>query len=112
NYQRQFSGELTSQVNSMFQSMQGAQTRLQANADAMNRLRERRLLIERQVGDLELAQGPTKAQVPSAQLLNTAEENLKQLRIRYTPDHPNVRGAERAVRELRARYEEEMRDAS
>ena len=112
NYQRQFSGELPSQVNSMFQSMQSAQTRLQANADAMNRLRERRLLIERQVGDLELAQGPTKAQVPSAQLLNAAEEQLKQLRIRYTPDHPNVRGAERAVRELKARYEEEMRDAS
>src|SRR4029453_11011060 len=86
--------------------------RMQANADAMNRLRERRLLVERQIGDLQLAQGPTRTQVPSAQLLNTAEEQLKQLRIRYTPDHPNVRAAERAVKELTARYEEEMRNAS
>jgi uncharacterized protein involved in exopolysaccharide biosynthesis len=48
-YRKRFSGELPSQVNSMFQSIQSAQLRLQSNAEATNRLRERRLLIERQI---------------------------------------------------------------
>jgi polysaccharide chain length determinant protein (PEP-CTERM system associated) len=105
-YRKQFSGELPTQINSMFQSIQSAQLRLQSNAEAMNRLRERRLLIERQIGDLELAAPDSKAvEPPSAQALATAEDQLKQLMLRYTPDHPNVRAAQRGIADLKAQVE-------
>ena len=109
-YRKRFSGELPSQLNSNFQSIQSAQIRLQSNAEAMNRLRERRLTLERQMGDLQLAAQGKASTPPTAAQLATAEGQLEGLRLRYTADHPNVRAAERVVRELQERVDEERRN--
>jgi len=111
-YRRRFSGELPSQVNSNFQAIAGAQMRLGANAEAINRARERRVTIERQIGDLQLgaeaASMPTA--LPAAQQVAAAEQQLEQLKLKYTSDHPDIRSTERLIRELRARLEEELRN--
>jgi uncharacterized protein involved in exopolysaccharide biosynthesis len=89
---------------------------LQAVSEAMNRARERRHLVERQVADVESVTQPGmlaapgsegSAQLTPAQQLEIAQANLKAFRLRYTPDHPDVRALERTIKELQARAAEE-----
>ncbi len=51
-YRKQFAGQLPSQLESNMQSIQNIQLQIQALVESMNRDRERRLLIERQLTDL------------------------------------------------------------
>src|SRR5688572_20752858 len=48
-YRRRYSGQLPSQLQGNLQAIQSAQMQLQAVSEAMNRARERRHLVERQV---------------------------------------------------------------
>ena len=43
----------------------------------------------------------------SAQQLDTAEAQLKAMRLRYTAEHPDIRAMERSIRQLRARVQDE-----
>ena len=52
-YRRQYSGQLPAQAASNLQVIQSADVQRQSLADAMNRARERRILIERQIADLQ-----------------------------------------------------------
>lgn len=52
-YRRRFSGQLPSQATANLQAIQNGQAQLQALADSMDRDRDRRLLLERQLGDLQ-----------------------------------------------------------
>ncbi len=52
-YRRQYSGQLPSQAPTNLQAIQNTQQQLQSLSDAMNREREHRLLVERQLVDLE-----------------------------------------------------------
>jgi len=123
-YRGRYGGELPSQVAANLQGMQNAQVQLQNNAEATDRARERRLLLERQVVDLEadvpaiVAPGPaaTVTDVPSgssaAEQLLSMRTRLQQLLVHDKPDHPDVKLANRQIRELEAKVEAERAKVS
>lgn len=117
-YRRQHAGELPSQLESNLQALRNTQTQLQAVNESTNRAQERRLLVERQIADAQALPADVVAsdvgppgQVPltTAQQLDAARAQLAANRLRYMPDHPDVRGGERTVRDLEAKLDEESR---
>jgi polysaccharide chain length determinant protein (PEP-CTERM system associated) len=121
-YRRRFSGELPTQATANLQAIQTTQLQLQSLADAMDRERERRLLIERQLADLQSspdpvialpAPAPGSADVvpvePTAQQLESARARLHLLEARLKPDHPDVRMVQKVIRDLEAKERAELR---
>jgi polysaccharide chain length determinant protein (PEP-CTERM system associated) len=115
-YQRRYAGQLPSQLSGNLQAIQNAQMQLQAVNESMNRARERRLLIERQLADAQVLPAPGTPETSAgagasppttAQQLQFAQTRLEAIKLQFTPDHPDVRSLERAVRELQARLDEE-----
>jgi polysaccharide chain length determinant protein (PEP-CTERM system associated) len=115
-YQRQYSGQLPDQLQANLQAIQNAQMQLQSISESVNRARERRLLVERQLADAQTL--PAAAALPEtstntpgpqtvAQQLQAARSRLEGFKLQYTPDHPDVRAQERTVRDLEARVAEE-----
>jgi polysaccharide chain length determinant protein (PEP-CTERM system associated) len=108
-YRKKFAGQLPSQLDSNLQVIQNAQEQAQNIAESINRGRERRLILERQIADLELQEeaavaagvspGPNEPTTP-AQRLAAAKAGLAALQTRLKPDHPTVQRAVRAVQEL------------
>ena len=96
-YPAQVSGQLPTQVTSNLQVIQSAQLQLQSLAEAMNRERERRLLLERQLGELvspdaatiatlpatPSGDGSGAAAVPPAVQLENARAKLAQMQTQY-----------------------------
>jgi polysaccharide chain length determinant protein (PEP-CTERM system associated) len=114
-YKQKYSGQLPTQLESNIQAIQSTQMQLQAVNESINRARERRLLTERQLADVqmtpEIASPPPQRnggaqeaqQLTTAQQLEIAEATLERYKLRYTADHPDVRAMERTIRDLRAR---------
>jgi polysaccharide chain length determinant protein (PEP-CTERM system associated) len=112
-YRRRYSGELPSQVASNLQVIQSAQLQMQALAESINRERERRLLLERQLADAQTPDPvavtapsgtPGEAPVePAAQQLEGARSRLVLLLTRYTDEHPDVVAMKRAIKDLEAK---------
>ena len=112
-YRTRYGGELPTQVAANLQAIQNVQVQLQSLADTADRARERRLNFERQIADLQAQLIPTP-QVPTvvqdgslagestAQQLEAARAALAEARLRFTPDHPDVRRLQRKVSELEA----------
>jgi protein tyrosine kinase modulator len=118
-YQSRYGGELPAQVTANLQAIQNAQVQLQTLAETADRARERRLLLERQIADLQdnslavpiavqpgVPQGPGVG-APVAQLLQDATAQLNQLLQQKTPEHPDVKEAKRRIKDLEARLEAE-----
>jgi polysaccharide chain length determinant protein (PEP-CTERM system associated) len=122
-YRRTYSGQLPTQLDGNLQAIQNAQLQLQSVSDSINRARERRLLIDRQLEDARTLPLPAMAQSPAAaapdgvpsmstgQQLEAARGRLDLFRLRYTADHPDVKALERSIRELQAKLDEEARRA-
>jgi polysaccharide chain length determinant protein (PEP-CTERM system associated) len=124
-YRERFAGQLPSQLQGNLQAIANAQLQLQALSESLNRARERRLMIERQIGDAEtfpVAATTDPAPVPAAtadnvaamttaQQLELAQNRLAVLKMRLTEDHPDVRTTERNIRELQAKLEDEGKRA-
>lgn len=117
-YRRSHAGQLPSQLQSNLQAIQNAQMQLQAVSESINRARERRLLLERQVADAQTLAIPSPVSTsttgspdtPTApQQLETAQSRLDLYRLRYTPDHPDVKSLQRTIAELQAKVDEEAR---
>jgi polysaccharide chain length determinant protein (PEP-CTERM system associated) len=116
-YSRAHAGELPSQLAGNLQSIQSAQLQLQSVSESLNRARERRLLVERQLVDAKTSpilsaaasggQGDQSINMSPAQRLEAAKSALATLKLRYKPDWPDVRNMERNVRELEQRVQEE-----
>jgi uncharacterized protein involved in exopolysaccharide biosynthesis len=121
-YRHRYAGQLPSQLEGNLQSVQSAQMQLQALAESMNRAREHRLLVERQLADAETL--PIDAGLPgirmaspddstapgAAQQLEMARAKLDAARLRYTPEHPDVLDLEQTVRELETKVQDEQRN--
>jgi polysaccharide chain length determinant protein (PEP-CTERM system associated) len=113
NYKRRYSGELPSQAVTNLQAVQNAQTQLQTIAESSDRARERRLLLERQVIDLQTPDPLIVMATPSApppnssgsleQQLQNAKTRLQELLTRDKPDHPDVREVQRQIRDLESK---------
>jgi protein tyrosine kinase modulator len=118
-YRRRYSGQLPSQLQGNLQAVQNAQLQLQSLVESMNRARERRLLVERQIADVQTL--PAEVAVPGAAtappgvatpqpaavLLVAARLRLEQLKLRYTEEYPDVQAAEQTVKDLQAKVDEE-----
>ena len=119
-YRRAHAGELPTQLEGNLSAIQSAQQLLQSISESINRARERRLLIQRQLADarsLPVAVTPAAlgagqqdaAALSPAQQLEQAKARLDALKLRYTPDHPDVRALERSIRDLQQKADEEAK---
>jgi polysaccharide chain length determinant protein (PEP-CTERM system associated) len=120
-YRRRYAGQLPSQLQGNLQALQSAQMQLQSLGESMNRARERRLLVERQIADAQtlpvdvvlpgipVASPEAPPLLPATQQLEAARARLDEARLRYTRDHPDVVALEQTIRDLQARVEEEAR---
>jgi len=125
-YRKRYSGQLPTQATANLQAIQSAQSQLQSLSEATDRDRDRRVLLERQLADL---QTPEPVPVPVAPLtptgatpqepteplplqLETAQARLRALQLRDKPDHPDVKMMERTVRDLQAKVAAERAQAA
>ena len=130
-YRLRYSSELPSQAPSNLQASQNAQTQLDEMNDSINRDRDRRLMLERQIAELSEPPPPSVAPAASAGsssiaagedvLLNgesaadqlvAARNKLRALELRLKPDHPDMVRMRRLVAELERKAETESRTPS
>ena len=113
-YQRLHNGELPAQMEANLQGQHNAEMALQSLGESLNRDRERRLLLERQVTDIVEAPEEPKASGADGQKqpemaqtledeLRIAQQALLALELKLKPEHPDVRKQKRAVEELEKR---------
>jgi polysaccharide chain length determinant protein (PEP-CTERM system associated) len=112
-YRRRFAGQLPSQLESNLQVLQNAQQQVQALDESINRDRDRRLVLERQIADLEqqpdaAPAAPEPAAASPAQQLAVARAAMTALQQRLKPDHPDIQRLSRTIRDLEHRIEEEQ----
>jgi len=119
-YRSRYGGELPTQVTSNLQAIQNLQVQLQSLSEAADRARERRLLLERQIADLQVEAAPVTPQPATTvaqegisgetagQQLQTARKLLENMQTRYKPDHPDVKAMQRRIRELEAKAADEQ----
>lgn len=107
-YKRAHPGMMPTQVESNQNAIQNAQLQMKAVQESITRDRERQLTIQRQLADLTLqasmAPPPdtSASQAPqsAAQQLDKAREAMKQLRMRMTADHPDIKALTRQIKDL------------
>jgi polysaccharide chain length determinant protein (PEP-CTERM system associated) len=112
-YRRQYSGQLPDQVASNLQVLSNAQMQLQALGESLNRDRDRRLVLERQIGELNSPEfieslpagppgsDPTMIAGASAALqLEAARNTLRMLEMRLKPEHPDIVRMKRLIADL------------
>jgi len=104
-YRGRYAGELPSQRTANLQVVQNTETRVQALGESINRDRDRKLLQERLLADLQSVETATPAaaapaSASAADQLDAAATTLAELESRLKPEHPDVIRAKRAVREL------------
>ena len=108
-------GQLPDQVNANLQAIQNAELQLQALNESLNRDRDRRLFVERQIADAsnpEMPLAPVPGQpVPAqqgptpAQQLEQAEAAVRGLENRLTAAHPDLIAARANLARLRKQVE-------
>lgn len=116
-FRRRHSGKLPEQMEANLQVLQNVQLQLQNIVDSINRDRDRRILIERQIADLQVPiPSPTPA-LPvisaddptvitggtAAQQLAMYREQLQAMEQRFKPEHPDVRNMRRTIADLEAK---------
>jgi polysaccharide chain length determinant protein (PEP-CTERM system associated) len=116
-YRRRHNGELPTQVDANMQGVHNTEMQLQALLDSLNRDRDRRLMVERQLEDLNAVEAaamedsaalPVKGAEQSASAqLEEAERALRALQLRLKPEHPDVVRMKRNIAELQRRAEAE-----
>jgi polysaccharide chain length determinant protein (PEP-CTERM system associated) len=109
-YRRKNSGELPSQLQANLATIVSQRQQLQSVAESINRDRDRRLMLEKSLGDLSAGQpsetasaapaDAAKTEATPEQKLAAARENLRSLTSRFKPDHPDVVATRRLVEQL------------
>ena len=117
-YRRRYAGQLPSQLQGNLQSLQSAQMQYQSLQESINRARERRLLVERQIADAQslpvdigsgVGTGTAQSSPPSAAAqLEAALARRDALTLQYTASHPDVLALEETIRDLQVKAEKEM----
>ena len=108
------------QVASNLQAISGFQIQLKEISSSISHGRERRLMLERQLADVESL--PTSSPLPNvaadpaqrqsaAQQLEMAKAQLEAMKQRYKPEHPDIKAGERLIRDLQLKADEEAKQA-
>jgi protein tyrosine kinase modulator len=121
-YRRLHAGELPSQLDSNLQVMQNTQMQIQAMVESLNRDRDRRLVLERQIA--EAAAAPAELITPAAssgsdaappasaaQQLQAARAQLQALELRLKAGHPDIGLMQRRIRDLERKADAEALSA-
>lgn len=116
-YRKQYAGELPSDLDSNMETIRTTQSQLQLLTESLNRDRDQRILVERQIADASI---PDATSAPAAlvgdgattggtaaQQLEAAKAALAALLVRLTPEHPDVVRMKRTVKELQAKADAE-----
>lgn len=117
-YRKQYAGELPSEVDSNMQTIRTMEIQLQSLTESLNRDRDQKILVERQIADSSMPEASPAGAVagadPSgmagataAQQLEAARAALAALLVRLTPEHPDVVRMKRTVKELQAKADAE-----
>lgn len=117
-YRRQHDGQLPTQLEGNMQGLHNTEMQLQALIDSANRDRDRHLLLERMLADLNVAAAVPPPVAPALgdagvptppvrQQLEVAESALRAMLLRLTSEHPDVVSLRRSVTELQKRAEAE-----
>jgi polysaccharide chain length determinant protein (PEP-CTERM system associated) len=111
-YQRSHNGELPGQMDANLQGQHNAEMALQALGESLNRDRERRLMLERQVTEIVETPDAKAADASKSEVAQSMEDELKiaeqallAVELKLKPEHPDVKKQRRAVDELRKRVE-------
>ena len=101
-YRLQYGQELPTQLASNLQVIQNTQMQLQTLGEALNRDRDRRLLLERQLADIQSEQSVLEPAAASsaATRLEAAYADLRALQLRLRPEHPDVIRAKQLIAEI------------
>jgi polysaccharide chain length determinant protein (PEP-CTERM system associated) len=111
-YRGKYAGELPSQLTSNLQVIQNTQMQLQALAESLSRDRDRRVLVERSITEVQVAPSPTASTrtTPEEPLavsggrttdqLDAARKTLAAFESTLKPAHPDVAAMRRLVRDL------------
>jgi len=113
-YRLRYGNELPNQLQSNMQAMQNVQLQIQSLNDSLNRDRDRRMLVARQLADLQSEQfigdpaasaagsttAPAATNVAIGAELEKAIADLRALEVRLTPEHPDVIRAKHLVADL------------
>jgi polysaccharide chain length determinant protein (PEP-CTERM system associated) len=112
-YRREHAGELPSQITSNLQQAESAQKGLSDTRESINRDRDRRLVLEQQLADLQKTRGvdpvvptsnPLEISGSTQQQLAQAEAQVASLEAAgFKSGHPDLDQARRRVRDLRAK---------
>ena len=114
-YRRQYGAELPTQLESNNQAISNVQMEIQSLLQSINNNQNRRILLERQIADLEQeAQMPTMVASPDGAVRGTPAEQLAVARNQLTvllqtkkPGHPDVDSKQREIAELEKKVEAE-----
>jgi polysaccharide chain length determinant protein (PEP-CTERM system associated) len=115
-YRRAHDGELPNQVEANLEGMHNAGMQLQALTEALNRDRDRRLVLERIIADANAAESITAPPPPpgdagsagtAADELRNAEATLLAMQLRLKPSHPDIAILKRQITQLQRRVEAE-----
>ena len=121
-YKRTYAGELPEQRDANMQGLHNVEMQLQSLTEAMNRDRDRRLVVERLLGDAESPDaeppGPTGPPPPigpdglpvgatAAQQLEAAQTTLQGMQTRLTPQHPDILRMKRVIADLQKKADAE-----
>ena len=114
-YNRRYAGQLPSQVQANMQALHNANLQLQQLSNALDQDRQQRLALDQERLRLEspdpaeaalaVATAPAdraNAALTPAERLLDFQARLRVLRQRYTPEHPDIKAAERALRAIEA----------
>jgi polysaccharide chain length determinant protein (PEP-CTERM system associated) len=116
-YRKRFSGQLPTQLDTNMQALQNTQVQIQNVIESLNRDRDRRFVVERQIADVQAeiqlvaAQpapvAPENASLTTAQQLAQARATRQSLELRFKPGHPDLGMWDRRIRDLEKKAEAE-----
>jgi polysaccharide chain length determinant protein (PEP-CTERM system associated) len=117
-FRRTRPGLMPSEMQNNQQALSNAQMQLQAVQESLNRDREAQLLNQRQIANMQhaipapvvTADGQSVPRSAAAQL-EAARATLKQLRMRLTEDHPDIRKLSRVIKDLEQQASAEALEA-
>jgi polysaccharide chain length determinant protein (PEP-CTERM system associated) len=125
-YRQKFSGQLPDQASTNLQALTNLQMQIAQVTDALNRDRDNRLFIQRQLADLNDSASSSSGSAPStpaipgsdptaavgsagsaADKLEAARIELRRMELRFTPEHPDVIRMKRIISDLERKVEQE-----
>ncbi len=122
-YKKQYDGQLPEQREANMQGLHNTEMQLQALVEALNRDRDRKLVVERGIADMEAADATTLPPAPvlasakdadglpigatAAQQLEAAQAALQQMQMQKKDTHPDVQRQKRLIADLQKKADAE-----